>query len=863
MGFSFADPLLTITTSLMELHFKKGAVIYLKDISSGEVFVNTDITTNPPADWRDFLGYNTFDTAQGWDWYVYPSDDVTVSYPDGNTAVLTYSPCASNADPTSTVLEYTFAIDAVTGEISISMIGTMPAGWRSGGNMFDFVSADLAIMNFGYTGSSIIARCEEVAFADANTAFTTTNYNGGINSPNVALGKGTNACWAVWTENPNFLPTESININHYQSNYAHFVCYTPPDPGVAVSDKFHIYAGPWRFTTQATWLAIVKRWRARYEAVWTDAKYLWERSPTWSQDIHCRYSANHPTYTQWEDVANQGIPVTKFLADQSAMDYNGNGDFQPLYGDITKANSCTNRYPMDEEITEMTSLGIKYLGYFFHYTLVNTSGIQSRLTSKAGNLAVGWDDDPLDYDPFHPDYSGYNAGYTGPEQQADWMTYWDAVSEPGVQAWETGYNFIHLGSTLAQDTWFQIMEDFCTTYGFSGMFWDECWQDHDSLFSDSNRIQNGMTFLDGVREAAKTMNNTNGLIILSEFFSQHLAPYVLYTWEGPRTWYRLRLDQELDPIPMTHPILAALVGSYTWRSDRRLTEPTNIDDYYFEHFAYQGCIPQFCLTGESDAPTFGNEYYTARAKMFCDYEMFYDLPDTWGDVTEELAYFRTNSTAKFKFIKRATGRYAYVSADNDAYILQHELKTGESTGHKTFSDTYTSIPTVKVSSGTATNITLTGFDYTVSTTGDWIVFGTQDAPTYSRGDYVTLPSTADNLEISYTADDITAVATDDDTTYVSQSASGQYAIHEFKNDATGKSSCTVTWDGQSNLDNTLSRPTILEIYNTNTLAWEELNRNTSTLANTDFTLSFPIVGNLDDYKDANGLITCRVYQSGS
>lgn len=131
---------------------------------------------------------------------------------------------------------------------------------------------------------------------------------------------------------------------------------------------------------------------------------------------------------------------------------------------------------------------------------------------------------------------------------------------------------------------------------------------------------------------------------------------------------------------------------------------------------------------------------------------------------------------------------------------------------------------------------------------------------YTRGAYGSLPSDSGDLITAYTDADKTNVATVDGI-MVSQSASSQYAIHEFKNDASGKSTCTVTWTGQNSMGNTAGYPTILEIYNTNTNLWEELDRDTSTVADTNFTLSFPILSGLDNYKDTNGIITCRVYQS--
>jgi hypothetical protein len=87
-----------------------------------------------------------------------------------------------------------------------------------------------------------------------------------------------------------------------------------------------------------------------------------------------------------------------------------------------------------------------------------------------------------------------------------------------------------------------------------------------------------------------------------------------------------------------------------------------------------------------------------------------------------------------KFIKVATGRYAYQRNDTDVVLLQHELKTDVScptTLAVVFADTYIETPTVtavEVVSGAAvavTNLTTAGCTFTTGGTLDinWMVFG--------------------------------------------------------------------------------------------------------------------------------------------
>ena len=136
---------------------------------------------------------------------------------------------------------------------------------------------------------------------------------------------------------------------------------------------------------------------------------------------------------------------------------------------------------------------------------------------------------------------------------------------------------------------------------------------------------------------------------------------------------------------------------------------------------------------------------------------------------------------------------------------------------------------------------------------------------YTRGNYPLPPAGDGDLDFPYTVDDNTKVAAYDYPTLdmVPQSATDEYAIHEFKVDATGKSTVDIEWVGQSNID--CSHSTVyLQIYDyTEVLGvdvgWTTIYSDTLTDAGTDISLVFS-VPDLGPYKDANGIITCRVYQ---
>jgi hypothetical protein len=111
------------------------------------------------------------------------------------------------------------------------------------------------------------------------------------------------------------------------------------------------------------------------------------------------------------------------------------------------------------------------------------------------------------------------------------------------------------------------------------------------------------------------------------------------------------------------------------------------------------------------------------------------------------------------------------------------------------------------------------------------------------------------LENAYSEQDYTDVATDNDV-YVSQTATNEYTIHQFKN-YVSTIGATLTCKAKSNTapsDSTV----YLQIYNYDTPAWETVDSDNTTGADTEFTLEAN-VPDLTDYKDGN-VITCRVYQ---
>ena len=128
---------------------------------------------------------------------------------------------------------------------------------------------------------------------------------------------------------------------------------------------------------------------------------------------------------------------------------------------------------------------------------------------------------------------------------------------------------------------------------------------------------------------------------------------------------------------------------------------------------------------------------------------------------------------------------------------------------------------------------------------------------YTRGDYAALPAGIVDLENAYSVQDYTDVNTKNDVR-VAQSATDEYTIHQFKDYVGANSACSLEWEGQTNYSPELST-VYLQIYNRDTDEWEVVDSESSPEADVDFTLSGNIA-DLTNYKSANGIIVCRVYQ---
>lgn len=128
---------------------------------------------------------------------------------------------------------------------------------------------------------------------------------------------------------------------------------------------------------------------------------------------------------------------------------------------------------------------------------------------------------------------------------------------------------------------------------------------------------------------------------------------------------------------------------------------------------------------------------------------------------------------------------------------------------------------------------------------------------YTKGDYAALPADDANLENTYSSQDYLDVDTNNEVR-VDQTATDEYAIHQFKDYIGVVGAVSLDWEGQSDLAPSDSIVK-LQVYNHDTVGWEDVDEDDETIADTDFVLTANIA-DTTNYKDGDGVISCRVYQ---
>ena len=115
------------------------------------------------------------------------------------------------------------------------------------------------------------------------------------------------------------------------------------------------------------------------------------------------------------------------------------------------------------------------------------------------------------------------------------------------------------------------------------------------------------------------------------------------------------------------------------------------------------------------------------------------------------------------------------------------------------------------------------------------------------------------METEYTAHEYLEVE-QNDAQFVDQSATNQYAIHQFRKQNTNNiDPIEIIVDIRSSIG--CSAQTVyLQVLNRNSGSWETLDSNSTALPNQEFTLTGEVISNVSYYYSPSYWVAFRVYQ---
>ena len=624
---------LTIDTPMLALSLEGGAVVYVKDKSSGEVLVDRDSSTNfptsptfPSGDPRGFVSF-TSRSADGNQCYRQPKNSaVAYTQVSRNQARLTYSPLYFVGSSSGCGLTYNVTVDEGSGEVVVQLTGV-----ETEAKLSPF-TIDFPIMNF--MGASTIVGTAKYARRDSKATGYSSQPGAGLFSPNMAVAEGINSCLAAWSESDRNLEEEYVKVMHDPS-YDHTILHTPQDP--QQSDVTTIVSSPWRIGTYKNWLEAARRWRTRFEQQ-TQAKPLWKNTSPWVRNIHAVHVERYDNDTVKYDELAALVTPTKLLW------FLWNGDRIVLFGDHTLGKGSEFPLPTIDEIVNIKAprpgapKGWPLVLYHPWVLYMHSDVANTRLASLAAKNQL-----PDNY-KFNPDYVGADEpGYavqTQDDRLGKWDSYWADISS-------TDNGSVHPGATKFKNYLIRNYGDYCATHSANGCYFDVLGHDASSYFAVDRKVIEGQDFATGERNAIARLNrDLPNLPVMSEYIPTRLIPYVFYTWEGYR---------HVTAAKVNHPLRTALIGSYVWSREKLLSQSETFDN---EASALLGALPTLSPVGDYKVSKSQALWSQARAKLFCEEELFNDLPPKWDPAA--LAYYRSKRGNWFKFKKLGENKYAYV-----------------------------------------------------------------------------------------------------------------------------------------------------------------------------------------------------------
>ena len=538
---------------------------------------------------------------------------VTYSLITNNHAQLIYSPIANETD-TGCSLTYDITVD------DDSAVLVQVTGVEANSNRIPY-TIDIPIMNFNKT--AVITGAARYARNDSAHTWQSSSWAGGIYAPSMAVAEGTNAILSAWSEDQRNLSDEYSKIIH-TTGYDHLVLHTGQDQMQANVNPLIIKSSTWRINTYRNWLEAARTWRVRFAARTPAVKPLWQNACTWVRKIHCvhtdRYFDNQAKYAS----LSQLVPVANMLY------FLWNGDRLVLLGDQTLLGSEWMATPSPLEITYIKQYGWRMILYHPWDLIYNPTGAAARLTYL---MAKGWL--PSGYS-FTPDYDG---------RPPDWYTYWSDVTG----AYYSQLYVIHPAAAKFRAYLKRNYSDYCALYQADGAYLDILGSDESNKFASDKQVIEGKSYRLGEESSiAEVLQAYPNLPIMSEILNTGLIPYAWFTWEGYSTW-------KVQNATINHPLRTALIGSYLWTKEQDTQDQQEIDS---ASSALMGALPTLSQVGDYQCSDSRALWSQSRSQLFCQYELYNDLPANWDPAA--LAYYRSNTGNYFKFKDLGNGSYSYI-----------------------------------------------------------------------------------------------------------------------------------------------------------------------------------------------------------
>jgi hypothetical protein len=631
----FVNKKLIIETKNIYLTIDEGSITYIKDKSSGEAFVNIYGSKQKSQSDHSLIGF----VSKGFGGELFKrqpgkSTSVVFSKIGNSNFQLSYYPLYSNYKKFDCQLIINICIEPENGEVILQITGI-----ESNPELFP-VYIDIPIDKLSSKGV-ILGSGAKYSRSDRETEDQTSHEKWGLYSPTMAVVQGENSTIAVWSETTKFSP-EYIRIIH-KIDYDQLILHSEQDPKQYELRK--IVSAPWRIGAYQNWVKSAKRWREQFEER-TNARPLWENTTQWVKKIHAVYydkdlfiKNNNEKYRQLASIVNP----------ERMLYFIWNGDRIVLFGDHTLVDQI--KKPNPEEIQNIRRIGWRLILYHPYNLIYSTFGALERLDFLRKRDWL-----PKNYE-FNPEYIG---------KPQSWTSYWDDVKTSYFKNFPL--DIIHPGSKKFQDYLLQNFKGYCLKHCADGAYFDILGADHISLFPNSIKIIEGQDYILGEINAIKNLRKElPEKAIMSEYQSTWILPYIFFSWEGPETHV---FQSKRAQTQINHPLRAALIGSYCW-SKENIAESNAENDDEDIISAFFASLPQIILDGEEKISKKRALFSQARAKLFCEKELFHDIPDVWED--NALAYYRSN-TGNWFMIKKDGSKYAYIEKLSNGKEFVHLLK---------------------------------------------------------------------------------------------------------------------------------------------------------------------------------------------